>query len=150
MTFFGVCRWYACTFVCRLISVHVCVCVWCVMHIDVCLELTSSAFLGDFSLYLLRPFFFSGYRTQIMVDLYSWFAPMIAPVCLPSAGTKSGCHACIAFCVCTRGPNSTLHAYTLSTLFIRSHSACPFSGLILQLSIPFAEAFLETLVHYSC
>lgn len=121
------------------------------MHIDVCLELTSSAFLGDFSLYLLRPFFFfSGFRTQIMVDLYSWFAPVIAPVCLPSAGTKSGCHACIAFCVCTRGPNSTLHAYTLSTLFIRSHSACPFSGLILQLSIPFAEAFLETLVHYSC
>lgn len=45
-------------FVCRLISVHVCVCVWCAMHVDVCLELTSSAFLGDFSLYLLRPFFF--------------------------------------------------------------------------------------------
>lgn len=45
-------------FVCRLISAHVRVCVWCVMHVDVCLGLTSSTFLGDFSLYLLRPFFF--------------------------------------------------------------------------------------------
>lgn len=45
-------------FVCILISAHVCVCVWCVMHIDVCLELTPSAFLGDFPLDLLRPFFF--------------------------------------------------------------------------------------------
>lgn len=136
-------------FVCILISAHVCVCVWCVMPIDVCLELTLSAFLGDFPLDLLRPFF-SGYRTQIIVDLYSWFALVIAPFCLLSAGTKSGCLACIAFCVRTRGPNSTLHAYTLSTLLIHSHSARPYRGLILRLSIPFTEAFLETPAHYSC
>lgn len=137
-------------FVCILISAHVCVCVWCVMHIDVCVELTPSAFLGDFPLDLLRPFFFSGYRTQIIVDLYSWFALVIAPFCLPNAGTKSGCHACTALHVRARGPNSTLHAYTLSTLLIHSHSARPSSGLIVHLSIPFAEAFLETPAHYSC
>lgn len=94
--------------------------------------------------------FFSGYRTEIIVDLYSCIALVIAPFCLPSGGTKSGCHACIAFRVRTRDPNSTLHAYTLSTLLIHSHSAHPSSGLILHLSIPFAEVFLETPAHYSC